>query len=183
MREERHQLNGAGVRDDVCERKETREENEAAISRRTENRLPKFDRFSSFAKQYQIKISWAMKRKLQKKNNKNDIDFKTTDILFLSSSLLVILNRGGSLSSLLSISALTSSFLTTLVIGPSASAVRFLAGMGISFFRDSAAPTVADAVEGLALVTVTPADSTLECQEVNVRCNKTRVLICSFAFL
>lgn len=56
MREERHQLNGAGVRDDggvrtARKREERREENQAVILRSTENRLPKFDRFSSFAKQ------------------------------------------------------------------------------------------------------------------------------------
>lgn len=69
---------------------------------------------------------------------------------------------------MLSISALSSSLLTALVIGSSASAVRFLAGIGMSFFKDSSpgkAAAPAASADGLALVTVTLLDSTFEWKE------------------
>ena len=73
-----------------------------------------------------------------------------------------MLKRGGKFNSLLSISALTSSLLTTLVTGSSASTVRFLAGIGMSFLSESSDGNVDNSAEGLALVTVTFVDSTLE---------------------
>ena len=54
------------------------------------------------------------------------------------------------------------------MIGSSASAVRFLAGIGMSFFRDSSpgkAAAPAASADGLALVTVTLLDSTFEWKE------------------
>lgn len=73
-----------------------------------------------------------------------------------------MLKRGGKFNNLLSISALTSSLLTTLVTGSSASTVRFLAGIGMSFLSESSDGKVDNSDEGLALVTVTFVDSTLE---------------------
>ena len=66
-------------------------------------------------------------------------------------------------NSLLSISACTPSVLTTVVIGSSnSSAVRFLAGIGMSFLNDSSEGKLAASAEGLALVTVTPLGSALK---------------------
>lgn len=54
------------------------------------------------------------------------------------------------------------------MIGSSASAVRFLAGIGMSFFKDSSpgkAAAAAASADGLALVTVTLLDSAFEWNE------------------
>ena len=76
-----------------------------------------------------------------------------------------MVNRGGRIKRLLSISALTSPLFTTLVIGSPDLVLKCLAAIGMSFLRDLSGGNVISSAEGLALVTVTLLGSTLECRE------------------